>query len=205
MSRVGEPAADGLVTLDTAHPIWERFFTVAPLILVGSRDPEGSWDIAPKHMATPVSWQNYYGFVCSPNHRTYRNIATCRQFTVSFPRPEQVVETSFAAAPRWEDCSKPGLQVVPTLPARAVDGVLVAGCSAYLECQLERLVDGLGENSLVIGRVVAAHVAPDAIRTLDRDDNDLLQQAPLLAYLSPGRFARIDRSWAFPFPAGFAR
>jgi flavin reductase (DIM6/NTAB) family NADH-FMN oxidoreductase RutF len=202
---MNDRAADGLVTLDTAYPIWERFFTVAPLILVGSRDPDGDYDVAPKHMATPLGWQNYYGFVCSSTHRTYRNVAAGRQFTVSFPRPEQVVETSFAAAPRWEDCSKPGLRAVPTLRARRVDGVLVAGCSAYLECELDRLVDGFGANSLVIGRVVAAHVASDALRTLDRDDNDLLQGAPLLAYVSPGRFARIERSWAFPFPAGFAR
>jgi flavin reductase (DIM6/NTAB) family NADH-FMN oxidoreductase RutF len=202
---MSDRAADGLVTLDPAHPIWERFFTVAPLILVGSRDPSGDCDVAPKHMATPLGWENYYGFVCSPTHCTYRNIAAFPQFTVSFPRPAQTVETSFAAAPRWEDCSKPGLQAVPTLRARKVEGILVAGCSAYLECELDRFVDGLGENSLVIGRVVAAHVAADALRTLDRDDNDLLREAPLLAYLSPGRFAKIDRSWAFPFPTGFAR
>jgi flavin reductase (DIM6/NTAB) family NADH-FMN oxidoreductase RutF len=202
---VSEPASNDLVTLDPAQPIWERFFSVAPLILVGSRDPDGGYNLAPKHMATPLGWQNYYGFVCSPTHRTYRNIAEFRQFTVSFPRPEQVVEASFAAAPRWEDCSKPGLQVIHTLPARSMDSVLVAGCAAYLECQLDRFVEGLGENSLVVGRVLAAHVTSEALRTPDRDDNDLVQQAPLLAYVSPGRFARIDRSWGFPFPAGFAR
>ena len=30
---------------------------------------------------------------------------------------------------------------------------------------------------------------------------DLIHQSPLLAYLAPGRFAAIERSNAFPFPA----
>jgi flavin reductase (DIM6/NTAB) family NADH-FMN oxidoreductase RutF len=202
---VNESAAAGLSALDTSYPIWDRFFTVAPLILVGSTESDGGYNIAPKHMAAPLGWQNYYGFVCSPHHRTYHNVLAHRQFTVSFPGPGQIVAASLTAAPRWEDDSKPGLQAVPTFPARAVGGVLVTGCSVYLECELERVVDGFGENSLLVGRIVAAHVAAEALRTPDRDDNDLLQQVPVLAYVSPGRFARIDQSWAFPFPAGFAR
>lgn len=31
----------------------------------------------------------------------------------------------------------------------------------------------------------------------------MLRAEPLLAYLSPGRFAEISESRAFPFPAGF--
>ena len=32
---------DHIATLDTDHPIWERFFTVAPLVLVGTREHDG--------------------------------------------------------------------------------------------------------------------------------------------------------------------
>ncbi len=200
-----DTTGDALVALDTTHPIWERFFSVAPLVLVGSKDPGGTYNVAPKHLALPLGWENYYGFVCSPRHHTYRNVVAHGQFTVSFPRPGQVLATSLAATPRWDDDSKPGLQAVDTFPARAVDGVLVQHCYAYLECQLDRVVDGFGANSLIAGRVVAAHVAEEALRTLDRDDNDLVRQTPLLAYVGPGRFARIDETLAFPFPAGFAR
>jgi flavin reductase (DIM6/NTAB) family NADH-FMN oxidoreductase RutF len=196
---------DGLITLDTTHPIWERFFMVAPLVLVGSKDPGGTYNVAPKHLALPLGWEHYYGFVCSPRHHTYRNVVERGPFTVSFPCPGQVLATSLAAAPRWDDDSKPGLQAVGTFPARMVDGVLVQDCYAYLECQLDRVVDGFGANSLIVGRIVAAHVAEAALRTLDRDDNDLVRQTPLLAYVSPGRFARIDEALAFPFPAGFER
>ena len=46
----------------------------------------------------------------------------------------------------------------------------------------------------------AARAAEDALRTMDADDADLINHSPLLAYVSPGRFATIDRSNAFPFP-----
>jgi flavin reductase (DIM6/NTAB) family NADH-FMN oxidoreductase RutF len=78
----------------------------------------------------------------------------------------------------------------------------VAGCALWLECRLERVVD-LDEASLVIGEIVAAAAAADAVRDVERDDADLLAEAPLLAYLSPGRFAPIGASYSFPYPVDF--
>jgi flavin reductase (DIM6/NTAB) family NADH-FMN oxidoreductase RutF len=194
-----------LVALDVAAPVWDRFFMVAPLVLVATRNADGSYNVAPKHMALPLGWDNYYGFMCSAGHHTYQNVVARPQFTVSFPRPDQVLLATLAAAPRWADDSKPGLLAVPTLPAGSVDGILVADCYAYLECELDRIVEPFGANSLIAGRVVAARVAEDALRSSDGDDADLVDQAPLLAYLSPGRFAAIARSQGFPFAAGFSR
>src|SRR5512145_613255 len=102
------------VPIPTDSPVWSRFFTVAPLVLVGSRAEDGRPDIAPKHMAMPLGWQNYYCFVCSPRHTTQRNIEATREFTVSFPRAEQIVQTSMAAAGREEDDSKPALAALET-------------------------------------------------------------------------------------------
>ena len=39
----------------------------------------------------------------------------------------------------------------------------------------------------------------------DGDDQALIHQSPLLAYLNPGRFATIDDSLSFPFPAGMKK
>jgi len=194
---------EGVVAVPLDGPIWSRVFLVAPLVLVATREGGGGHDIAPKHMATPMGWQNYFGFVCSPRHATQRNAEATGAFTVSFPRPEQFVEISLAAAPRLRDSTKPSLAALPTVAATAVDGVLVAGCSLYLECELERVVDGFGENSLVVGRVVAAAARADALRAEERDDADLIHDVPPLVYLSPGRFASVDRSLSFPFPADF--
>ena len=92
-----------LVSLDIEQPIWNRFFTVAPLIVVGTREATGEFDMAPKHMATPLSWENYFGFICTPSHGTYQNVKREQAFTVSFPNPEQVVQISLAASPRCDD------------------------------------------------------------------------------------------------------
>lgn len=194
---------ENVVALDTDRPIWDHFFMVHNLVVVGTRQTGGEFDLAPKHMATPMGWQNYFGFVCTPRHRTYLNIKQEKVFTVSYPRPTQVVLTSLTAAPRCEDDSKPGLKALPTIRAPIVECVFMKDAYLYLECRLNRIIDGFGENSLIIGEIVAAYVAKDALRSSERDDNDLIFNSPILAYLSPRRFTTIKDSKAFPFPAQF--
>lgn len=193
------------VSLDTSRPIWERVFTVAPLIVVGTREANGKYDFAPKHMATPPAWENYFGFVCTPSHGTYQNIQRAQCFTVSFPNPDQVLLASLAASPRCDDQSKPALDALSTVPAERIDGCFLASSYLFLECELEQIVDGFGENSLIAGRIIEAHVSPAALRAEDRDDQEVFVQSPLLAYLSPGRYATVERSHSFPFPAGMRK
>ena len=188
------------VELDVRTPVWERFFTVAPLVLVGTREPDGGFDLAPKHMVLPLGWQNFFGFVCTPRHATYTNARRERAFTVSYPRPGQFLEASLAASGRCADGTKPATAALPTVPARRVAGVLVDGAAVQLECELERIVDGFGVNSLVVGRIVAAYADPAALRDADRGAEDVLATAPLLAYVHPGRFAAIAETHSFPFP-----
>jgi flavin reductase (DIM6/NTAB) family NADH-FMN oxidoreductase RutF len=191
-------------TLEPDLPVWERFFTVAPLVLIGTKEADG-YDLAPKHMVTPMGWENYFGFVCTAHHRTYQNIQREQAFTVSYPRPTQLVLTSLAAAPRCGDDTKPSLLALPTFPASQIDGVFVTDAYVFLECTLDRIIDGFGVNSLITGRIIAAHAHEDALRTSEHDDQDLIHAAPLLAYLAPGRTSRISESYSFPFPLDFAR
>src|SRR3974377_2293776 len=115
----GKPAPSvPLVSLDPNRPIWERFFTVAPLVIIGSREESGAFDLAPKHMATPLGWQNYLRLGSPPRHRTYQNIQRQGAFTVTFPRPSQVVLTSLAAAPRDDDDIQPPPRPPPAPPPR---------------------------------------------------------------------------------------
>jgi flavin reductase (DIM6/NTAB) family NADH-FMN oxidoreductase RutF len=194
-----------MVSLELEHPIWDRFFLPAPLAVIGSREANGEWDLAPKHMVTPLSWENYFGFVCAPTHGTYSNIKREGAFTVSFPRPDQVVMTSLTASPRWEDGSKVEVRAVPTMPSRLVEGIFLRDSSLLLECELDRIIDDFGSNSLIAGQIVAAHVHEDALRADDRDDQEVIAQSPLMVYLHPGRFTRITRSDSFPFPTGYRR
>lgn len=194
-----------LITLPVDRPIWERVFCVAPLVIVGSKEPTGEYDLAPKHMAMPVGLGNYFCFVCSPRHATYHNIRRHGVFTVSYPRVGEVIYTSLAAAPRSEDQSKPSLLALPTLAASRVDGVLVKDCYLYLECSLHSIGDDFDGYSLIIGKVVAAAAHEDALRKQEIDESDQIFQFPLLAYLHPGRIAEIRQSTAFPLPEGFSR
>lgn len=194
------------VVLNVEKPIWDRFFTVSPLVVIGTREEEG-YDLAPKHLALPMGWENYFGFVCSPRHATYHNARKSGEFTVSFPRPDQVVLASLTAVPRCDvgGVVRAELQGLPTVKAEVVDGILLQDAYAHLECEVERIIDGFGPNSLIVGRVVAARVMDDAIRVSELADGSRIVHAPLLAYVAPGRYATVEVSHPFPFPEGFQR
>lgn len=202
-----DPLAPGqetrTVALDPAS-VWERVFTVAPLVLVGSREPSGHYDIAPKHMAMPLGWSGRFGFVCTPRHATHANVEREGVFTVSFPHRFQVVQAALAATRRAPDGTKPALEALPTFLASKVDGALVHGCYLFLECELERIVR-FGEDSLIVGRIVAASAREEAVRDPDRDDVELLRRLAPLAYVSPGRFGALSDTMSFPFPSDFSR
>ena len=195
---------DKWVELDVASPIWGRFFTVSPLVVVGTKENSG-YDLAPKHMAMPLGLENYFGFVCTPQHGTYHNIKREGCYTISFPRADQVVIASLAATPR--DCSqhhqKPVINALPTIPAWTIDGIFLRDSYLFFECTLDRIVDGFGEYSLIAGRIMTAFVHRDACRVSDGDDEQMIREMPLLAYLPYDRFAEVKETRQFPYPKGF--
>lgn len=194
-----------LIDLDVTTSIWERFFTVFPLVVIGTSEADGAIDLAPKHLAMPMSWQSHFGFVCSAEHRTYQNIQRTGEFTVTYARPSQAVLASLAASPRCEDGSKPITQALPTFPAERVAGAFLQDGYLFLECKLLKIYDDFGHNSLITGEIVGAKVAEDSVRHADEDDQDLIRSTPLMTYLYPGRFAEISASQQLPLPAGFKR
>ena len=204
-SRQSLQPQDRLVEIGTKKPVWDRFFCVAPLVLVGTSDENGDLDLAPKHMAMPMGWQNYFGFVCAPSHATCANIERTGVFTVSYPKPSQILYASLAASPREAEGDKPVLQSFATFPARQVEGSFIEEAYLYFECRHFKTIDGFGENCLITGEIVAAFAEPSFLRSTDRDDQEIIHESPLFAYLSPGRFATVDRSNAFPFPVNMHR
>jgi flavin reductase (DIM6/NTAB) family NADH-FMN oxidoreductase RutF len=185
--------------------IWDKVFMVFPLVVVGTREEDASYDLAPKHMAMPLSWKNHFGFVCTPSHGTYHNAKREGVFTVSYPKPSQWLQTSLTAAPRSADGQKHMLDMVDTIPAEVINGAFIAEGYLYFECELVRIIDDIDDNSLVIGKIIAAHVDNDYLRSIQKDDQDLIYNQPLISYLHPGRFAEIRQSQAFPFPKGMKK
>ena len=197
-------ASSRLVDIDTSEPVWDRFFTVAPLVLIGTTDLDGTPDFAPKHMVTPMGWQNYFGFVCAPSHSTCSNIQRTKEFTVSYLKPSQILFSSLAASPR-QDGQKPVLEYFETFPGQVVHAPLIEDAYLYFECRHFKTVEGFGPNCLITGEIVAAYAEPGFLRSSEIDDQELVHDSPLFAYLAPGRFAAIERSNAFPFPANMKK
>ena len=194
------------ISLDTSQPVWKRFFMIAPLAVVGTREA-GGYDLAPKHMITPMGFDNYFGFVCTPAHGTYQNIQEHGEFTVSFPKPEQTLITSLSAAPRQAEISKTHqvIDALPTCRATEVDALFLQQSYLMFECKHFRTIDGFGLNSLITGEIIHAYVDPDYLRVSEQDEQQQLHENPLLAYVAEGRFARVADTWHFPFPKGFKR
>jgi flavin reductase (DIM6/NTAB) family NADH-FMN oxidoreductase RutF len=200
------PISQKWVPLDTDRPIWSRFFMIAPLAVVGTREEEG-YDLAPKHMVTPMGFDNYIGFVCTPDHGTYHNIKAHGEFTVSFPRADQTLVTSLTASPRRPGASKSEevIGALPTCRAAEVDSLFLEQSYLMLECRHFKTIDGFGSNSLITGTILHAYVHPDYLRVSEQDEQQQLREHPLLAYVAEGRFARVADTYQFPFPKGFKR
>lgn len=183
------------LSLDLEHPVWDRFFSVAPLVVIGSRDDRGHDEFYATHRAGPPGSDNRFCFFVPSDCSTARNVVRRRVFTASFLRPDQVVLASLTAA---GSADHPLTGEIATLPARHVDAPMVHGAYVLLECRVERVIDGFGASSLVDGSIVAAHLDREARRHSEADDYDLLRRRPVLAFVSPGRIATIGHSDALP-------
>jgi flavin reductase (DIM6/NTAB) family NADH-FMN oxidoreductase RutF len=187
--------------------LWNRFFTIHSLVIIGSKDDEGTYNMAPKHLAMPMGFGPYFGFMGTPRKTTYRNILREKEFTVSYPRPDQLVVSSLMASQREQDDSKPVIEEVPTEEAKKVEGKFLKDAYVQLECELDQTYGKFGEWEIIVGEIIGAYVHTDALRKFDEDldDEQLIREAPLLAYLFPDRFGIVKNSTGFPYPKGFKR
>lgn len=197
MGVVTEPVR--YVPLDVGSQFWPDVYTVAPLVLVGTLEADGSPDVAPKHQATPIGHGPLFGFACSGAHATYRNAVATGTFTVGYPTAEMVLQASLAAAPRDAEGAKPTLDLLSLSPARTIEGVLVDGCRLQLECRMHDVLADLDDSVFVVGRVVAAYASERAMRV----NGGQLTTSPPLAYLHPGKVTAVHDAKDFPYHRGF--
>ena len=196
--------ANNLIKLSIETSIWDHMFTVAPLIVVGTKEGD-KYDLAPKHMATPIGHSNYFAFVCTPKHATYHNVRKTGVFSISFPIPDQIVMASLSASPRCNAANndKPIVNALPTIKCQSIDGILFRDSYLFLECELIKIVDGFDDYSIVTGKVIHAYVDKKYLKISDKDAQSQIYENPLLAYIANGRFAKIKETYNFPFPKGF--
>jgi flavin reductase (DIM6/NTAB) family NADH-FMN oxidoreductase RutF len=195
----------GIVNIKIDSSFWDRFFLPFPLVIVGSKEGD-KYDLAPKHMAIPLSWDNHYGFVCTEQHATYHNIKKHGFFTVSYPKVDQLALASLTACQRSDkDKNKMILNHIENIPAVKIDGVFLKDSFLMLECELFKIIDGFGINSLITGKIIHARIDEEYLREVDRNEQLQIYNHPVLSYIHPGRYAAIKDTAVFPFPKDFKK
>ena len=197
---------NNFISLDVKESIWDFFYTVAPLVIIGSKE-NNSFNLAPKHMATPIGFSNYFGFVCTPRHSTYHNIKKEKKFTVSFVKPSQVLFTSLSATPRDKNNknSKEILKSIPTIPTTNNNNLFIADSYVLFECSLYKIIDGFDDYSIITGKIDTALVHKDYKIYSEIDEQKHIFNNPLLVYIAQGRFANVKNTYNFPFPKDFQK
>jgi flavin reductase (DIM6/NTAB) family NADH-FMN oxidoreductase RutF len=196
-----------MVELEIDGNLWNRSFAVHSLVIIGSKEEDGSYNLAPKHMAMPLGFSPYFAFIGTARKSTYQNIKREKVFTVSYPSPNQLVISSLTASQREKNNTKPIIDQIPTVEAQKIEGRLLKDAYFHLECRLSEFMGKFGEWELVVGKIEAAYAQKAALKRTgeDRSDNQLIYENPLLAYVHPDRFSVIKETHAFPFPKDFKR
>lgn len=194
------------ISLDVKESIWDHFYTVAPLVVIGSKEGKG-FDLAPKHMATPLGFSDYFGFVCTPRHKTYHNIKEHLRFSVSFVTPDQILLSSLAAMPRGsvKDFNHEITEQLPTLSSEDGKSIFLLDSYVMLDCSLYKVIDGFDDYSIITGRIENAKVHKDYKIVSDEGNQKQLYDHPLVAYIAQGRFATVKETLRYPFPKDFLR
>ena len=193
------------IPLNINESVWEHFYTVAPLVVIGSKN-NNNYNLAPKHMVTPIGFSNYFGFVCTPKHTTYHNIKKEEKFTVSYVKPNQILVTALAATPRCgdDDFSKDIIRNLPTIPS-VNNNLFIADSYVLFECSLFKIIDGFDDYSIITGKIDRVLVNKNYKIFSEMDEQKHIYNNPLLAYVAQGRFTTIKSTLKFPYPKDFQR
>ncbi len=182
-----------------------RYFTVKPLILVTTLGPEGLPNVAPKTQSSDIGRrEQYFAFVCVPQHHTYQNIKATQEFVVNYPGPELIKNVS-EASKIAENVDEIALAGLTSIPSTIVKPPRIKECYLHLECKLEEIKD-LDENaSVILGKIVARSADSEASfeRGKSKENINLLSKRPLLAYVYPNHCAKIDIAEEFIFPKDY--
>jgi flavin reductase (DIM6/NTAB) family NADH-FMN oxidoreductase RutF len=181
-----------------------RYFTVKPLILVTTLGPTGLPNVAPKTQNMDVGRrEQYFAFVCTPQHHTYQNAKANREFVVNYPGPELIEKVS-AAAQLAEDSDEIVLAGLTSIPSLVVKPPRIKECYLHLECKLLETKD-LEDSSLILGKIVARSADEEFSfeRGKSKENIRLLSEHPLLAYVYPDHYAKISVAEEFAFPKNY--
>lgn len=180
------------------------YFTVKPLILVTTVGPSGLPNVAPKTQNMNVGRnEEYFAFVCTPKHHTYQNVKAQGEFVVNYPGPDLIrnVSASSQLAENVDEIALAGLTAIPSL---VVKPPRIKECFAHLECKLVEFKE-LDNVNIILGRVVARSASREVSfeREKAKANIRLLATHPLLAYVYPDHYTKINDAKEFVFPGNY--
>jgi len=181
-----------------------RYFTVKPIILVTTLGPNGVPNVAPKTQCMDVGRrEEYFAFVCTPQHHTYQNVKANREFVVNYPGPELIQKVS-ATSQFAENVDEIALAGLTSIPSFVVKPPRIKECKVHLECKLVEIKD-LDVASIILGKIVARSATHEvSFRREKANENiNLLSNHPLLAYVYPDHYTTIRVATKFVFPKNY--
>jgi len=175
------------------------FFKPESVALVTTISISGVPNVAPKTQVMPIGRKNYWAFACCGSHHTYQNVVQQGEFVINIPGPELIdhISRSSADFPLGTDEIKAA--GLTALSSKIVVPPSIAECRVHIECRRYQVLDGFGNDSLIIGQVIACFGDSGFVST----DPAILREYPLLAYIHPNHYATIDRVERFSFPRNY--
>jgi flavin reductase (DIM6/NTAB) family NADH-FMN oxidoreductase RutF len=187
------------VSLNLDRFVGGQFFCPEMVVLVTTMSTSGIFNVAPKTQAMPVGRGNYWAFACCSSHHTYQNVLQQGEFVVNIPGPELIEHISRASADTPAGADEIDACGLTAIPSRQVAVPSILECRVHLECKRYQVIDGLGGDSLIIGKIVAACGDQDFVST----DVRILAEKPVLAYVHPDHYTLVKEVRKFQFPRNY--
>ncbi|NYT00748.1 MAG: flavin reductase family protein [Methanocellales archaeon] len=131
---------------------------VRPVVVVSTISEKGISNAAPFSFSSPLSFKPpLYGFSCSPEHHTWRNIKENEEFVVNIIGKDlgplmHVLEENFSY--EVNEIEKAGLNEERS---KKIKPPRIREAMAWLECKLESFGE-IGDHIWIVGRVLEAEV-----------------------------------------------
>jgi flavin reductase (DIM6/NTAB) family NADH-FMN oxidoreductase RutF len=193
------------VPFNSSKSVLAQFINLSPITLVTTVSSKGKPDVAAKTQSLPIGREgNLFLFVCTPEHHTYHNVKTTKEFVVNYPSQELIEKIGLTASifedERIDKISHIGLTAIPSMKVKPPR---IAECLIHLECKLIEIRDH-AEYGIIVGDIVAASGNEEAVLMQGSATeliNKNLSRNPLLAYITPGQhFSTIIECKKFPLP-----
>jgi len=157
---------------------------VRPVVVVTTISEEGIPNAAPFSFNSPISFDPpLYGFSCSPEHDTWKNIQKNGEFVVNVVGKDlgdlmHILEKDFPYG--VDEIKEAGLTEEK---AKKVKPPRIKEAKAWMECKMERSIE-LGDHVWIVGRVLEAEVKDEFW-----DEVINVEKAELLCHISGESFA----------------